>query len=172
MSPAGAYTTSFVNGLVFSRDGQWLYVSENSAAPPVITVLDGHSLQPVGQVPDLWLAGGRTEIEDVDSTRLLFGVANRGLAFLDAANPGVLPAAVPSLSVPPSALPSEGPSVGGTATVLAGQNFEATAQVLFGAQSAAGVSVASSTQINATSPPNARAAMRTPGGKRVGCRLS
>jgi hypothetical protein len=157
LNPAGAYTTSFVNGLVFSRDGQSLYVSENSAGPPVITVLDGHSLQPVGQVPDLWLAGRRTEIEDIDPTKLLFGVANRGLAFLDSSNPGVLPAPVPSLTAPPAALPSEGPSVGGTSTVLAGQNFEATAQVLFGAQSAVGVSLASSTLINATSPPNAAA---------------
>jgi hypothetical protein len=121
----------------------------------VITVLDGHSLLPAGQVPDLWLAGRRTEIEDVDPTKLLFGLANRGLAFLDAANPGTLPAAVPSLTAPPTALPSEGPNVGGTTTVLTGQNFQATAQVLFGAQSAAGVSVASGTQINATSPPNA-----------------
>src|SRR5580693_1224427 len=126
LNPAGTYTSSSVNGMVFSRDGQSLYVSENSAAPPVITVLDGHSLNPIGQVPDLWLAGKRSEIEDVDATKLLFGVANRGLAFVDAANPNSLPAAVPSFAAPPIALPSEGPNVGGTSTVLAGQNFEAT----------------------------------------------
>ena len=68
LNPAGAYATSAVNGIVFSRDGQFLYVSENVGAPPVITVLDGHSLNALGHVPDLWLAGRRTEIEDVDAT--------------------------------------------------------------------------------------------------------
>jgi IPT/TIG domain len=155
LNPAAAYTSSSVNGMVFSRDGQSLYVSENSASPPVITMLDGHSLNTIGQVPDLWLAGRRTEIEDLDATNLLFGVANRGLAFVDAANSILLPATVPSFAAPPIAVPSEGPNVGGTNTVLAGKNFEATAQILFGAQSATGVSVTGSTQINATSPPNA-----------------
>jgi len=157
LNPAGTYATSSVNGMVFSRDGQSLYVSENSAAPPVITALDGHTLHAMGQVPDLWLAGRRTEIEDADSTKLLFGVANRGLGFVDAANPVSLPATVPAFAAPPSAAPSEGPNAGGTATVLTGQNFEATAQVLFGAQSATNASVAGNTQINAISPPNAAA---------------
>jgi hypothetical protein len=155
LSPAGSYTTSAVNGLVFSRDGQFLYVSENPAAPPVITALDGHTLKPIGQVPDLWLAGKRTEIEDVDSTKLLFGIANRGIAFLDAASPASLPATAPVFTAPPSAQPSEGPNAGGTAIALAGQNFEPTAQVLFGSQSSSSPSVANGVLINVTSPPNA-----------------
>jgi hypothetical protein len=155
LNPAGTYATPAVNGMVFSRDSQFLYVSENAAAPPVITVLDGHSLNTIGQVPDLWLAGRRTEIEDVDATELLFGIANRGVAFLDAANPGSLPATAPVFAAPPAAQPSEGASVGGTATALAGQNFEPTAQVLFGSQFANNASVTSGAQINATSPPNA-----------------
>ncbi len=155
LNSAGTYSTSAVNGLVFSRDGQFLYLSENAAAPPVITVLDGHTLAPIGRVPDLWIAGRRTEIEDVDSTKLLFGLGNRGLGFIDAASPASLSAAVPVFAAPTTAQPSEGPNTGGTATVLAGQNFAATTQLLFGAQSASSVSVAGNTQINATSPPNA-----------------
>jgi hypothetical protein len=141
--------------LVFSCDGQFLYVSENTAAPPVITALDGHTLSPIGQVPDLWLAGRPTEIEDVDSTHLLFGIANRGIAFLDAASPASLPATAPVFAAPPAAQPSEDPNAGGTAIALAGQNFEPTAQVLFGNQRAGNASVASGALINATSPPNA-----------------
>ena len=38
--------------MVFSRDGQYLYVSENAGGPPVITALDGNSLNFIGQVPD------------------------------------------------------------------------------------------------------------------------
>jgi hypothetical protein len=155
MNQVATHTSSAVNGLVFSRDGEFLYVSENAAAPPVITALDGHTLNPIGQVPDLWLAGKRTEIEDVDSTHLLFGIANRGMAFLDAANPASLPVSAPVFAAPPIAQPSEGSNVGGTATTLAGQDFEATAQVLFGSQPASNASVASAAQINATSPPNA-----------------
>jgi hypothetical protein len=155
LNPAGSYTTSAVNGMVFSRDGQSLYVSENGGAPPVITALDGHSLNIIGQVPDLWLAGKRSEIEDVDSTNLLFGIANRGLSFVDAATPISLSAAAPVFAAAPTAQPSEGLNAGGTPTVLAGQNFGASAQVLFGIQSVANATVAGETQINVTSPPNA-----------------
>lgn len=72
LSQVAVHTSSAIYGIVFSRDGQFLYASENSVAPPVITVLDGHTLNIIGQVPDLWLAGRRSEIEDVDSTNLLF----------------------------------------------------------------------------------------------------
>jgi hypothetical protein len=149
------HTSSAVNGLLFSRDGNFLYLSENATTPPVITVLDGRTLNPLGQLPDLLLAGKRTEIEDVDSTYLLYGIANRGVAFLDAASPASLPATSPVFAAPPAAQPSEGPNVGGTATILTGQSFEATAQVLFGSQPAGNASVISATQITATSPPNA-----------------
>jgi hypothetical protein len=114
LNPAGTYSTSAVNGLVFSRDGQFLYVSENSAAPPIITALDGHTLNAIGQVPDLWIAGRRTEIEEIDNTKLLFGVANRGFSFVDAATPASLPATVPVFAAPPAARPSEGPVTGVT----------------------------------------------------------
>ena len=107
----GAYQTSAVNGTVFSRDGQFLYISENAGAPPVVTVLNGNTLSTIGQVPDLWIAGRRTEIEDVDSTYLLFGVANRGLGFIDAASPGSLSSTAPSFAAAPSAQPAEGPNV-------------------------------------------------------------
>jgi hypothetical protein len=151
----GAYATSAVNGIVFSRDGQYLYVSENAGAPPVITALDGNSLNVLGHVPDLWLGEKRSEIEDVDSTKLLFAVANRGLSFVDAANPSSLPTSVPSFGAAPAAQPSEGPNGGGTAVVLTGQNFEASAQVSFGTQLAASPNVSATTQLTAASTPNA-----------------
>ena len=155
LNQIAAYTTSSVNGMVFSREGQFLYLGENSGVPPLITVLDGHSLNLVGRVPDLFVGGMRSELEDLDSTNLGFAIANRGVAFIDAANPSLLPASAPVLSGAPSVQPAEGPNAGGTATILSGQNFESSAQILFGAQSAASVNVASATQINATSPPNA-----------------
>ncbi len=155
LNQTGSYATSAVNGMVFSRDGQFLYISENSGAPPVITVLDGHSLSTLGQVPDLWIAGRRTEIEDVDTTKLLFGLANRGLGFIDAATPGTLPASIPTFAASPAAQPAEGPNAGGTVTTLSGQNFSASAQVNFGTQTAGNVSVVGPRQASVTSPPNA-----------------
>ncbi len=155
LNPAGTYSASAVNGFVFSRDGQFLYVSENAAAPPTITVLDGHTLNDIGQVPDLWIAGRRTEIEEIDNTKLLFGVANRGLSFVDAATPASLTATAPVFAAPPAAKPSEGSVTGGTATVLEGQNLGTPTQILFGTQSATSVSATGNSQINATSPPNA-----------------
>jgi len=155
LNQVGSYATSFVNGVVFSRDGRFLYLSENAGTPPVITVLDGNNLGMIGQVPDLWLAGRRSEIEDVDATNLIFGVANRGLAFVDAGTPGSLPTTVPSFAVSPSVQPSEGLNAGGTGTTLSGQNFASSVQIKFGTLLASDASVASSTVINATSPPNA-----------------
>lgn len=149
-----ARATAGVNGMAFSRDGNFLYVSENFGAPPVITVLDGHDLHLIGQVPDLWIQGGRSEIEEADETKLLFGMANRGVSFIDAATPGTLPASVPAFAAAPSAQPSEGPNAGGTASILGGQNFQATAQVRFGLQAAPSVSVVGATQITTTSPPS------------------
>jgi len=155
LNPAGTYSSSAVNGLVFSRDGQFLYVCENAAAPPIITVLDGHTLNTLGQVPDLWIAGRRTEIEEIDNTRLLFGIANRGLSFVDAATPVLLPSTVPVFAAPPAAMPSEGPMTGGTSTVLDGQNLGNSTQILFSTQPATNVTATGNSQINATSPPNA-----------------
>jgi IPT/TIG domain len=144
-----------VHGMTFSRDGKFLYASENASMPPVISVLDGLNLHVIGQVPDIAIQGGRSEIEEGDETRLLFGVVNRGASFIDASKPGMpLSAVAPVLAVAPSAQPSEGTFVGGTATALTGQNFEATAQVRFGTQNATAASVTGNTQIQASSPPS------------------
>jgi hypothetical protein len=143
-----------VYGMTFSRDGKFLYASEDAGVSPVITVLDGVDLHVIGKVPDVAIQGGRSEIEEADETQLLFGVANRGVSFIDAGSPGTLPAIAPVFAVAPSAQPSEGTIVGGTATALTGQNFEATAQVRFGTQNATTASVAGNTQIETSSPPS------------------
>jgi hypothetical protein len=146
--------TTSVQGMAFSRDGNFLYVSENASGPPVITVLDGHDLHVIGQIADVAIQGGRSEIEEGDETQLLFGVANRGVSFIGASKPGTLPAVAPVFAAAPSAQPSEGAFVGGTAAVLGGQNFEATAQVRFGTQNATIASVTGASQIQTASPPS------------------
>ncbi len=140
-------------GLAFSRDGNFLYASETAAGPPFISVFDGHTMQPIGQLPDASIQGVHSEIEEADETQLLFAIANRGVSFIDAAKPSALPALVPSFAPAPAAQPSQGPFTGGTATFLIGQNFESSAQIKFGWQLGAAATV-SPTQIQVTAPPS------------------
>ncbi len=140
-------------GLAFSRDGNFLYATESASNPPLIAVFDGRTMQLLGQVPDASIQGVHSEIEEADETQLLFGISNRGISFIDAAKPIALPLSVPSLASAPAVQPSQGPITGGTATFLAGQNFESTAEVKFGQQLAARSTV-SSAQIQVTAPPS------------------
>jgi sugar lactone lactonase YvrE len=140
-------------GLAFSRDGNFLYASENAAGPPLVAVFDGRTMQPIGQVPDASIQGVHSEIEDADETQLLFAISNRGITFIDATKPISLPLTVPSFASAPSAQPSSGPFTGGTPAFLAGQNFETSAQLRFGPWLAPPPSV-NPTQIQATAPPS------------------
>ena len=149
-----SYAASNLAGLVFSRDSQQLYLTERISGAPVLTVLGGSDLHLAGRVPDAAIQGSSSEIEDADETQIAFGLANRGVAFLDAAHPATLPAAAPSFAAAPVAQPSEGANAGGTVTVLAGQGFEPTAQVKVGTQ-LANSQVGSTTQIQVTTPANA-----------------
>jgi hypothetical protein len=55
---------------------------------------------------------------------------------------------------PRLAIPTEGPSVGGSSSSIAGQNFEPSAQLKFGTHLATSVGIAGTTQIQTVSPPN------------------
>ena len=141
-------------GLAFSRDGNLLYASQSPTSAPVIAVFDAHTLQPIGQLPDPAIEAVHSELEDADETQLLFAIANRGVSFVDAAKPLTLPATVPTFASVPVAQPSQGPALGGTATIITGQNFESAAQLRFGSQLATSPAVLGPTQIQATSPPS------------------
>ncbi len=152
LKQVGAYVLSIAHGIAFSRDGKYLYLSESNSGAPLITVLDGHTAQLIGRAPDATIQGISTEIEDADETQLLFGLANRGVCFVDAAALSALPSLAPVIAAAPSLQPSEGPLTGGTSIVLAGQNFTSLTQLNFGAQSATNVTLSGPTQIQANSP--------------------
>jgi len=147
-----SFATTIPHGLTFSRNGNYLYLSESISGAPLITVLDGHSGQLVGRVPDAAIQGISSEIEDADETQLLLGLSNRGVSFVDASGPTTLPSVAPAFSAAPSLQPSEGPLSGGTSVTLAGQNFTSLTQLNFGSQSASNVTVSEATQIQASSP--------------------
>ncbi len=152
-----AYVAGAVHGVIFSRDGKFLYLSESSSGASFITVLDGQTAQLLGRIPDAAIQGISSEIEDADETQLLFGISNRGAGFLDASTPAMLSFTAPAFAAAPSLQPSEGPAVGGTSIVLSGQNFTSlasSASLKFGTQSATNVTVSGSTQIQASSPPS------------------
>jgi hypothetical protein len=154
LKQVAAYVPAFAHGITFSVDGNHLYLSESSSGASFVTVLDGHTMQLIGRVPDAVIQGISSEIEDADETQLLFGLSNRGVSFVDASVPANLPSAAPAIAAAPSLRPSEGPLAGGTSVALAGQNFTSPAQLKFGAQSASGVTVSGPAQIQASSPPS------------------
>ncbi len=148
---AGPLATS-ATSLVYSRDGTMLYAAQPAALSPVIDIFDTHSLTLLGQVPDVALQVVGSQIEDVDSTQLLFALGNRGISFVDAANPLSLQGAAPAFAAAPASAPSEGPMAGGTALSLDGANLTAIAQVRVGGQNATGVVLTGASQLQATSP--------------------
>ncbi len=167
LNPVAGPLPVSATSLVFSRGGTMLYATQPpSAAPPsaapVVNVFDARSLALLGQVPDVATGGVGSQVEDADATQMLFALSNRGVGFLDAAKPGVLPLPAPMFATAPAATPSEGPAAGGTALQLNGANFTNLAQLHIGAQVAANVSVASATQLQASSPSSA-----TPGAANV-----
>lgn len=146
-----------VAGMTFARDGSALYVTERAAAVPAVTVLDGHDLHLLGQVPDASGQGDGSQIEEANDNGMVIGLGNRGVALIDVAKPVSLPNPAPVFAAAPALLPAEGPNAGGTVTTLAGQNFTGLAQLNFGAQLASSAVPAGSTQIQATAPANAAA---------------
>src|SRR5439155_1072489 len=153
LKQVAAYVPAVAHGVAFSIDGNRLYLSESSSGAPFVTVLDGHTAQLVGRVPDAAVQGISSEIEDADETQLLFGLSNRGVNFVDASAPINLPSPAPVIAAAPSLIPSEGPLAGGTSVVLGRQNFTSPTQLKFGTQSASGVTVSGPAQIQASSPP-------------------
>lgn len=154
LNQTSLYTAATVHGITFSRDGKSLFVSESSSTASFITILDSQTAQPLGRVPDAGIQGVSSEIEESAESRLLFGLSNRGVSFVDASAPTALLSNAPILAAAPSLQPSEGPSTGGTSIVLAGRNFSNSAQLKLGTQLATNATVTGSTQIQASSPPS------------------
>jgi IPT/TIG domain len=152
LNQLGAYASPEIEGVVFSSDDNFLYLAQSAAGSAVITVLDGHDLLPLGQVAGAAIQGVAAQIEDADETQMLFGVSNRGVSTIDAANPITLSGPAATFAAAPASTPSEGPSTGGTTLILTGQNFSADSVVKMGPQSATNVNAASPAAIQATSP--------------------
>src|SRR5712691_300742 len=152
LQKVASYAPAAIHGVTFSRDAKFLYISESSATSSYVTVLDGHTAQLLGRVPNAWIQGVSSEIEDADETQLLFGLSNRGISFVDASTPGTLSPPAPILSAPPSVQPAEGPITGGTAVVLSGQNLVSPTQLKFGTQNASNILLSGPSEIQANSP--------------------
>ena len=155
LNSLGSYSSPSAAEIVFSRDGQTLYVAEPFGNGHVVTARSVANLQILGQIPDLAVEGVPTILEDVDETQLLLGLSNRGLNFLDAANPAALPQNAPVFASAPVAQPAEGSNTGGTSLTLSGSNFSSNPQVRFGSQSTVNATATSSTQLQVSSPPSA-----------------
>jgi IPT/TIG domain-containing protein len=149
-----SYSASNAAGIVFSRDGQTLYVSEALGNGRVISALSTSNLQKLGQVSDLAVQGIPTAIEEIDDSQLAWGRGNRGLGVIDVSSPGVLALPAPTLANPPAAVPAEGPNAGGTAVSISGANVSSSAQIRFGTQNPVAATVLSGSQMQVNSPSN------------------
>ena len=154
LNPIAGPLATAATSLIFSRDGSLLYAVQPNSIAPTVNIFDAHTLALKGQTPDAAMQSVSSQIEDADATQLLFALGNRGVAFLDAANPTSLSAAAPVFAAAPALSPSEGPSTGGTALQLSGQNFTALSQIHIGAQQAQNPTQTSATQLQATTPPS------------------
>jgi IPT/TIG domain len=147
-----SYNTSGVTGLVFSSDGENVYVAESSVNGRVISALSASNLRVLGQVQDLALQGLATGIEEVDASQLVCGLGNRGISCLDASQPGTISQVAPTFATAPAAQPSEGESSGGTALNLSGNNFSTGAEVRFGSLNPTSATETSASQLQVSSP--------------------
>ena len=155
LNKVGSYASVRPTGVVFSRDGQTLYVNEPYGSANAVSVISSSTLQRLGQVSDVTIQGVATSIEEVGGSSNLVGLNNRGVAFLDASQPTSLPQAAPIFSGVPVAQPAEGPAVGGTTISVAGGNFSSNPQVRFGASNPVNATVAGASQLQLTSPAHA-----------------
>jgi len=155
LNSLGSYSTSNAAGIVFSRDGQTLYVSEAFGSGRVVTALGAVNLQKLGQVSDLAVQGIPTTIEEVDDSQLAWGRGNRGLGVIDVSSPGVLALPAASFANAPAVLPAGGPNAGGTAVSISGANFSSSAQIRFGTQNPIPATVSGGSQMLVNSPASA-----------------
>lgn len=154
LNPISGPLATSATSLVFSRDGSILYAVQPGSIAPAVNIFDAHTLALKGQTPDAAMQGVSSQIEDADATQLLFALGNRGVAFLDAANPTSLSSAAPAFAAAPAISPSEGPSTGGTALQLSGQNFTTLSQIHIGTQQAQNPTLISATELQASTPPS------------------
>ena len=152
LNTLATYATSGAAGLVFSTDGQLLYVVEPYGNASVLSVLSTANLQKSGQIPDIAIQGVPTRIEEAGAAPFVYGLGNRGVAYLDISQPGSLPSTAPAFAVAPVSQPSEGPLAGGTNLTLSGANFSSSAQVRFGANNPMNATAASSSKLQVVSP--------------------
>ena len=80
LNTLATYATPGVSGLVFSTDGQSLYVAEPYGNSSVLSILSTTNLQRTGQVPDIIVQGVSTRVEELGPPPFVYGLNNRGVA--------------------------------------------------------------------------------------------
>jgi hypothetical protein len=137
--PAGGLTT----GLLYSLDGNFLYVVSEPDATAEISTVDMRTLALVGtapayatniayirRVPPLVI---ETPLA-VDETGLIFGSADRGLALDDSTDFHNFPTSTATPIFTIIADPAEGPLSGGTAVTIRTQGFNLPPDIWFGSR--------------------------------------
>src|SRR5882672_10250426 len=80
LNPIGTYSAATPTGIVFSADGMSVYVNEQFGGGFVVSQLDGNNLHFVTRFADVSAANVPSRLEAADSSKLLYGLANRGIS--------------------------------------------------------------------------------------------
>jgi WD40 repeat protein len=174
---ASIHSTLGTHGVVFGRDGRFLYVAVGATTLVAgVEVYETQTYTLVGLAPSNHIDHSASAPVDVDETGMVFASSARGLAFVDASGPRALAFTPPAARLPNAFDPPQGPSSNPGMTTLNGVGFVDGAQVTFGPSEtspqsapATNVSVLSTNEIRLT-PPSANrpgptnVIIRQPGG--------
>lgn len=147
---------SVSEGMLYSLDGRFLYVSEQATDNRhLLVVLDTQTFAVVGQVAAVRTDGVPTATKPlaIDETGMIFGANDRGIAFVDVSRPRSLPSAAPIVRLPNALDPPQGSLTVPTATTVNGAGFKPGANVFFGKNSGTDIFVDSSNVIRTKAPP-------------------
>lgn len=138
-------------GVLFSRDGSKLYVSDESGTGQTfIRVFDVATGDELGVTADMDPADFRTHLKDIDEHGMIYAGARQGIAMIEASRYGPPPSTMATLKDrAPAATPFTGTT--GTQVTIAGTGLNNPGAVFFG-RTAGTITAQGATAITATAP--------------------
>lgn len=152
-----------ITGLQYSLDGSKLYIVSTIDSQPLISTISTTTFQLIGQAPAYASNIAYITREPpllverpmaVDSTGMLYGAGDHGVALDDAT---FLQNIVPTASSPTNAIivtPAEGPATASTPVAISTQTFSSTPNIWFGSLDGLNPSISGTGQAQATAPPS------------------
>jgi len=156
-----------LSGMVYSPDGKYLYTVSTPANVPIISKIDATSFQLISQAPaymstEAYISNTIPIVEQpeaADSTGLVFGIADHGVAIDDATDAQTISSSTLAPVFAIIVTPAEGPVNSSTPVLITTQSFNATPTAWFGTVAGVNPSLTytNSGQLKVTAPPSSAA---------------